>query len=299
MIDTHAHLDDKQFDKDREETILRSFESGVEKIINIGADLEGSRASVELAQSHKNIFAAVGLHPHCFSEKEFSIFNFQFSINSQLFNFKFRKNLKQIRKLAKNEKVVAIGEVGLDYFFYEAYGIEHIAKIKQRQKKGFVAQLELAQELDLPVIIHCRSSKENPTDAYDDLYAIISKNLQTEKCKLVMHCYSGNLDFTKKLLQHKNIYFSFTPNITYKTRKNSIGTKDDIVESIKIIPLERIMVETDCPYLAPQEFRGSRSEPAYVKYAVEKIAQIKGIELEEAERITTKNSKIFFSVDNS
>ncbi|MCK9379309.1 MAG: TatD family hydrolase, partial [Candidatus Moranbacteria bacterium] len=190
MIDTHAHLDDKQFNKDREEVILRAFENGVEKIINIGADLEGSRASVELAKAHKNIFAAVGLHPHCFGEdKEVGEFG----------------DVGGIGELAKNEKVVAIGEIGLDYFFYEAYSIEQIVKIKQRQKKGFVAHLELAQELDLPVIIHCRASRENSDDAYEDIYQIIfSSKFKVQNSKFVFHCYSGNLDFTKKLLQHKN-----------------------------------------------------------------------------------------------
>lgn len=295
MIDTHAHLDDRQFDGDREEVIARSFENGVEKIINVGADLEGSKNSIKLAEKYRGICASVGLHPHCFN-KQFSIFNYQFSNNFQLFNFQFKKNLKQIRELAKNEKVVAIGEIGLDYFSHNGKAITE--KQKENQKKGFIAQLEIAKENNLPVIIHCRASKENSVDAYEDLYQII-KNSKLKIKNLVFHCYGGDLDFTKKLLQHKNIYFSFTPNITYKIKKEIVGTKNDIAESIKIIPLEKIMLETDCPYLAPQEFRGQRSEPMHVRYVAEKVALIKGDIMDNLEKNINKNASIFFSVDNS
>ncbi|HBO16710.1 MAG: TatD family deoxyribonuclease [Candidatus Moranbacteria bacterium GW2011_GWE2_35_2-] len=282
MIDTHAHLDDRQFDKDREEVISRSFENGVEKIINVGADIKGSRDSIVLAKKYENIFAAVGLHPHCFGEdKEVG-------------------DVGGIGELAKNEKVVAIGEIGLDYFSHNRKVIT--GEQKENQKKGFVAQLELAQELDLPVIIHCRSSKENPTDAYDDIYEILflsNPHLNPlpkgeGDFRMVFHCYGGNLDFTKKLLRHKNIFFSFTPNITYKIKKNIVGTKDDIMESIKIIPLKKIMLETDCPYLAPQEFRGKRSEPMYAKYAAKRIAFIKNINIDKVEKITAENADNFF-----
>ncbi|KKQ04092.1 MAG: Hydrolase, TatD family [Candidatus Moranbacteria bacterium GW2011_GWF1_36_4] len=207
---------------------------------------------------------------------------------------------QELVKLAKNEKVVAIGEIGLDYFSHNRKVIT--GEQKENQKKGFVAQLELAQELDLPVIIHCRSSKENPTDAYDDIYEILflsNPHLNPlpkgeGDFRMVFHCYGGNLDFTKKLLRHKNIFFSFTPNITYKIKKNIVGTKDDIMESIKIIPLKKIMLETDCPYLAPQEFRGKRSEPMYAKYAAKRIAFIKNINIDKVEKITAENADNFF-----
>ncbi len=297
MIDTHAHLDDRQFDGDREEVISRSFGNGVEKIINVGADLEGSRASIDLAEKYENIFATVGLHPHCFSEKEFSILNFSAKGGPAL-GWQFKNDLKKIEELAKSEKVVAIGEIGLDYFGHN--GVMLAEAQKENQKKGLIAQLEIARENNLPVIIHCRASKENSIDAYEDLLEIIqNKRHKTQDTKMVFHCYGGNLDFTKKLLRHKNIYFSFTPNITYKIKKDVVGTKDDIAESIKIIPLEKIMLETDCPYLAPQEFRGKRSEPMYTKYAAERIAFIKGDVMDNLEKNTSKNANIFFSVDNS
>ncbi len=293
-IDTHAHLDDKQFDNDREEVIARAFESGVKKIINIGAGLGSSRRSVELAENPpvggENIFAAVGFHPHCFSRKEFSIFNFQFSINFQFFNFKLRKNIKKIRELAKKEKVVAIGEIGLDYYFHETYSKKRMAKVKKKQKKGFIAQLNLARELNLPVIIHCRGVKSAgadhaSSDAYDDCYEIIKKYLDL---KFVFHCYGGNRKFTEKLLQHKNISFSFTGNITYAK------TRSEIIEIIRIIPIDKIMLETDCPYLAPAPMRGKRNEPLFVRYVEKKIAELKNINEKDAERVADENASRFF-----
>jgi len=309
LIDTHAHLNFKNFDKDREEVILRAFQSGVKKIINIGTDLKESRASVKLAEKYENIYASVGIHPSYFSgAKEFStrlpdgqVFNFQFPINFQFFNFKIRKDIKKIKKLAEKEKVVAIGEIGLDYF---SHGGKEIAdKQKKIQKEGFNEQLKLAQELNLPVIIHCRASEKNPADAYEDCYQILTQHpssiLPSKRGggnKIVFHCYGGNMEFTKKLLKYKNIHFSFTGNITYKTKKEIQGTEKDITEVVKIIPLERIMLETDCPFLAPQKFRGKRNEPAFVKYTAEKLAEIKGVSFEKMEKITTQNAKKFFGI---
>lgn len=284
MIDTHAHLDDKQFDSDRDEVIQRAFKNGVEKIINVGAGLGSSQRSVELAENPlrqladggENIFAAIGLHPHYFNEYK---------------NKSFDK-IEELKKLLKREKVIAIGEIGLDYFSHDGKIIS--AQEKELQKKGFVFQLDLARELNLPVIVHCRASKENPDDAYKDLFEIILSASavadQIQNTNLVFHCYGGNLEFTKKLLQHENIHFSFTGNITYAK------TGVEILEAIKIIPMGRIMLETDCPYLAPVPMRGKRNEPAYVSYVAEKIAEIKQISVENVLEITTKNAEKFFRI---
>ncbi|MCD6149497.1 TatD family hydrolase [bacterium] len=299
LIDTHAHLNFKNFNKDRDEAISRAFQSGVKKIINIGTDLKESKASVKLAEKYENVYAAVGMHPT--------------SLVTQ--NSKLKTQIEKLRKLAENKKVVAIGEIGLDYYHVVCsmkYGARGIEKVRKRQKEGFIGQLELAKELNLPVIIHCRASEQNPADAYEDVYAILSENEESRNniasvnrtgslgklgmTKLVFHCYSGDLEFTKKLLKHKNIHFSFTGNITYKTKKEIQGTEKDIAEIIKIIPLERIMLETDCPFLAPQKFRGKRNEPAYVKYTAEKLAEIKRISFEEVEKITTQNAENFFGI---
>jgi len=312
MIDTHAHLNFKDFDKDRDEVISRAFQGGIKKIINIGTDLKESEKSIKLAEKYENIYAAVGLHPDYFSGAEeitssqpkadpplaekLQIPNTCLPVgrNLQITKYKIKKSIEELRKLAKNKKVVAIGEIGLDYFSHDGKLISE--QQKEIQKEGFIAQLKLAKELNLSVIIHCRASKENPTDAYDDLYEFISKKLKAKSYKLVMHCYGGDLKFTKKLLKHKNIYFSFTGNITYKMKKEIQGTKDDIAESIKIIPLERIMLETDCPFLAPQKFRGKRNEPAFVKYTAEKLAEIKKVSFEKVDKITTRTAEEFFGI---
>ncbi|MFA7209514.1 MAG: TatD family hydrolase [Parcubacteria group bacterium] len=273
MIDTHSHLDDKQFDGDREEAISRAFYGGVEKIINVGADLESSERSVGLAGGNENIFAAVGLHPHIFNQVG-----------------EFSKNIHSLKELAADKKVVAIGEVGLDYFSHTGEKITEAQK--KNQRKGFSAQLELARELDLPVIIHCRASKDEPEDAYADALRVFkSSHHPFRDMRIVFHCYGGGLEFTKKiLLEETDTFFSFTGNITYAKAGS------ETIEVLKVIPLERIMLETDCPYLAPVPHRGKRNEPAYVAYVKEKIAEIKEISVKEVDRVTTENARLFFKL---
>ncbi|MDO8240391.1 MAG: TatD family hydrolase [Candidatus Moranbacteria bacterium] len=263
MIDSHAHLDDRQYDQDREATIARAFASGVEKIINIGADLAGSIASVELAIQYDNVFATVGLHPNVFDE-------FDESQVQELCN--------EIRNLASNEKVVAIGEIGLDYYSHDENSIT--PEQKENQKKSFVAQIEIAREFNLPVVIHCR-------DAYEDVYEIIEKYPEVS---FVFHCYGGGLEFTQKLLSMNNVWFSFTGNITYA--KSDL----EVFGVVKEIPLERIMLETDCPYLTPVPHRGKRNEPAYVTYVQGKIAEIKQISANKVDEVTTRTAKKFLSL---
>jgi TatD DNase family protein len=276
LIDTHAHLDDEKFETDQLEVIERAFASGVEKIINVGADLAGSRASVILSDKNENIYATIGLHPYCFNQVE-----------------KFSKTFEELKDLAKNKKVVAIGEIGLDYYSYLEDLIAEAQK--ENQKRGFVLQIELAQELKLPVIIHCRPARNDSQakrsdsggDAYADTLEII-KNYPA--VQFVFHCYGGSLSFTEKLLQLKNIHFSFTGNITYAK------TNAEILAVVKRIPLEKIMLETDCPYLAPVPHRGKRNEPKLVSFVAEKIAEIKNLTTDEISTITTQNATTFFSL---
>ncbi|HAI74237.1 MAG TPA: hydrolase TatD [Candidatus Moranbacteria bacterium] len=260
LIDTHTHLDDKQFDKDRDEVIARAFANGVKKIINVGAGLGSSRRSVELAEKYENIFAAVGFHPHYFNKYGESSFG----------------KIAELRELARHKKVIAVGEIGLDYFSHNEKKIGE--KEKESQKAGFISQLDLARKLNLPVIIHCR-------DAYDDCYEIMQKYVDL---KFVFHCYGGNMEFTKKLLWYKNIHFSFTGNITYAKAGS------EIIEAIKKIPMNKIILETDCPYLAPTPMRGKRNEPLLVRYIGKKIAELKNFSEDDASRITTKNASRFF-----
>lgn len=262
MIDIHAHLDDKQFDEDREEAIALAFSGGVEKIINVGAGLGSSRRSVVLAEKYENIFASVGFHPHYFNKYK---------------NKGFDK-FSELKDLAKHKKTVAIGEIGLDYYFFEKHSRKYITEIKKNQKKGLIAQLNLARKLNLPVIIHCR-------DAYGDCYEIIKKYFDLN---FVFHCYGGSVEFTEKLLQQKNIYFSFTGNITYAK------TGSEIIEAVKMIPMSKIMLETDCPYLAPEPMRGKRNEPLFIEYVGKKIAELKNLSENDVKKITTENASIFF-----
>jgi len=259
MIDTHAHIDFEQFDQDREEVIRRAFDSGIGKIVNIGADMAGSRNSVELVEKYDEIFAAVGVHPH------------EFNAGKIL-------DIDALRELAQNKKIAAIGEIGLDNYTHGENPTTEEQKEKQRD--GFIKQIILAKELKLPVVIHCR-------DAYEDCFEIIKKYPDQ---KFVFHCYGADLKFTKKLLANKNILFSFTGNITYA----KAGA--EIIEVIKTVPLEKIMLETDCPFLAPVPNRGKRNEPAYVVYVNEKIAEIKQISAKEVDRITTENAIKFFKL---
>jgi TatD DNase family protein len=274
LIEIHAHLDDKQFDADRDEVISRAFASGIEKIINIGAGLGSSRRSVALAEEYANIFCAIGLHPHYFmnhGEKSFDKFD-------------------EFKALASSKKNVAIGEIGLDYFIPDGGLITDVQK--ELQKKGFIFQLEFAQELKLPVILHCRGSRpvvlspyRETDDAYEDVLVIIS---QFPKLNFVWHSFGGQLNFTEKILENKNMLFSFAGNITYNK------PSAEIFSVIKKIPIERIMLETDCPYLAPVPMRGKRNESMFVKYVAQKIAEVKNLELDELGKTTSKTAEWFF-----
>ena len=291
MIDTHAHIDFEQYDQDREEVIRRAFENGIEKIINVGADMEGSIGSVKLAENHEDILASVGLHPHVFNDvSEFPISNFQFPNNFQFSNDKISKLFNDLYQLAKKEKVVAIGEIGLDYYSHSENPITE--EQKENQKSGFIYQIKIAEELNLPIIIHCRGVKSAeadhvPSDAYDECLEII-QNYPDQK--FVFHCYGGDLEFTKKLMAKENIYFSFTGNITFAKPDS------ETVEVIRVIPMEKIMVETDCPFLTPVPNRGKRNEPSYVRYVCEKMAEIKEIPAKRVDEITTQNTKKFYNL---
>jgi len=295
MIDSHTHLDFKEFDKDREETIKRFFDASGEKLINVGCDLASSARSVELAQKYKNIFASVGVHPH---DAE--------TLNGEA--------LKKLEELIVRSKVIAVGEIGLDYF--------RNLSPKEKQIEAFKAQLELAQNHKKPVIIHCR-------DAYIDLLEIL-KNYQpkadeprahkTPILQGVAHCFLGSWQVAEELLK-LGFYVGFTGAITYAKKPKMVKTPSvdnlDLVEPlvaspatslginsvepeifkvIKNIPLDRILIETDCPYLAPVPHRGERNEPAFVKHVAEKIAELKGISFKEVEKATSENAEKLFGI---
>ncbi len=252
FIDTHAHLDFPRFDKDREEIIENCFAEGIEKIVNIGADLNSSRNSVELARKNENIYAAVGLHPHDADQ-----------FNSDL--------LADLKELAKFNKVVAIGEAGLDFYYDNSP--------RQLQKIVFRAQIRLAHSLDLPLVIHSREAAKETLE--------ILQEEEVPAKGAIMHCYAYGPEFAEEILQ-MNIYFAFGGLVTFP---NTVPIQD----TAKLLPLDKILIETDAPYLTPVPYRGKRNEPLYVKYVAKKIASLKNLSLEEVAESTTKNAKKIYN----
>ncbi len=250
LVDTHAHLDFPEFDADRDEVITRAKEQGVGYIINVGASLEGSRKSLELSQKYASIYAAVGVHPH----------------EADSFTLETEKN---IRNLAKEKKVVAIGEIGLDYF-------KHYSE-PRNQLSVFKQLLKIAKDFNLPVVIHTRN-------AQDDTLKILKEVMPV---RVVVHCFSGDKAFLKDCLD-LGFLISFTCNVTYKKA-------EDLREIVKAVPLDKLLVETDAPYLSPEGFRGKRNEPAQVHLLAEAVANLKGLKLEEVAQATTENARRFFS----
>ncbi|MFA5714510.1 MAG: TatD family hydrolase [Candidatus Paceibacterota bacterium] len=268
IFDTHAHLNFSEFEKDREDLIRECLGSGI-GMINVGTNFQSSNKAFEIAENNPNIFASVGLHPLNI-DSEF-LKNKGYSKEAEGFlenDFDYEK----YKELAKSEKVVAIGECGLDYW-YRPKGTGKKELFKQEQKKIFEKQLDLAQELSLPVIIHCRS-------AFDDLFEILSKR----KVEGVLHCFTGNKVEAERFLS-LGLYIGI----------NGIIFKMDLREAIKGIPLEKILIETDCPYLSPPGFE-ERNNPFALKYIVEEVVKIKELERGKIEEITTENAKKLFNI---
>ena len=251
VIDTHAHYDDEAFDSDRDTLLKDILENSVDSIITIGCSLERSLFSVEIAEKYERIYAAVGIHPgDCENLSE--------------------DYISRLKKMAENKKVVAIGEIGLDYH-YEGYD-------KELQADCFRKQLELAKELNLPVVIHSRDATKDTMDI-----------LREYKPKGVMHCFSGSSETAQEIID-LGMMISFTGVLTFKNSKKA-------VEACKSIPLDRIMLETDCPYMAPIPHRGERNNSSYVYHIAEKLAEIKEISVEEAIEICNNNAIKFFGLN--
>ena len=252
LFDTHAHYDDERFDEDRE-TLLRAMpEKGVGLIVNPGCDLPSSRMAVDMAQKYDFLYAAVGIHPE-------NCGDFAPAMTDGL------------RALIKAPKVVAIGEIGLDYYWAEN-------PPKELQQEVLRRQLALAQELRLPVIIHDR-------DAHADTLAIVREFPQVTG---VFHCFAGSVEMAQTLIK-MGWMLSFNGAATFKNAKKA-------PEVIAAVPLEKLMIETDAPYLTPVPHRGERNDSSYVRFVAEKIAEIKGISAEEVEKATWENGKAFFGI---
>ncbi len=258
MIDTHTHINFKEFNKDREETVKRFLDGGGEKMINVGCDVKSSEESYELALKNKNIFAAVGIHPHDAD-----------TVNEY--------NLRKIEELVKHYKVIAVGEIGLDYF--------RNLSPREKQIEAFKLQLELAENHQMPIIIHCR-------DAYKDLLNILKK-YKTSNWRGVIHCFNASRETAEEFLE-LGFYLGFTGIITYG--KNKSDEESEIYKAVKNAPLNKILIETDCPYLAPVPKRGQRNEPLFVKYVAEKVAEIKKMSFNEVEKQTSQNAIKLFGI---
>ena len=253
IFETHAHYDDEKFDNDRKEIIKKIKEAGISRCINIGCDINTSIKSVQYSKENDFIYAAIGLHPSNLPKtKE--------EICTQI------QELKQIA--INNKKVVAIGEIGLDYYWNKDN--------KQLQKYAFIKQIELAQELNLPIIIHTR-------DAIDDTINIIRNNI---KISGVLHCCPFNKELVKHGLEH-GLYIAFGGTSTFKNAKNA----DEI---INMVPLDKILVETDSPYLSPEPLRGKRNDSRNLKYIIKKLANTKKISEEKMAEITYNNAEKVF-----
>ena len=254
LIDTHAHLDDEKFAHDRAAVIERARESGVVKIITMGDSLDSSARSVALAEKFEPVYAAVGIHPE----------------EAQPMT---AATDEQIAAWAAQEKVVAIGEIGLDYYW------EKDEEKRALQRAIFVRQLDLARQLKLPVCIHDR-------EAHGDMMKI----LKTEGRGLrgVLHCYSGSWEMAAELLKG-DWYFGIDGPLTYKNAAK-------LPEIVQRLPAERILVETDSPYLSPMPFRGRRNEPAHVLYVAKKAAELRGESLEDFARATRENTRALYGI---
>ena len=251
LFDTHAHCDDERIKNEFgsvDEYIRHQLENGVGAIVNIGTNLENSRTCIELSQKYDEIYASCGIHPY----------------DIRLYD-DMDAALKVLRELLKNERVVALGEIGLDYH-YEDSDFE-------RQREFFIAQMQIARELDMPVIIHDR-------DAHGDCMDIIRA---FDGVTGIFHSFSGSAEMACELVK-RGWYISFSGTVTYKNARK-------VVEACEATALERILIETDSPYLPPVPHRGELNHPKYVYFTCEKIAQLKGVSLEEMMRITSENAR--------
>lgn len=253
LFDTHVHLNVEQFNEDKEAVIERAIEAGVERMVVVGFDHDTIKGAIELTEAYDFIYAAIGWHP----------------VDAIDFD---EDTLEMLEQLSKHDKVVALGEMGLDYHWDKSP--------KTVQQDVFRKQIQLAKRVKLPIIIHNR-------EATEDVIRILQEENAAE-IGGIMHCFSGEVKHVAPCLA-MNFYISLGGPVTFK---NAIDPK----EIAKVVPSERLLVETDCPFLAPHPFRGKRNEPAYVRLVAEKIAELREISIEEIERLTTDNANRLFNI---
>jgi len=264
MIDAHCHLNFKAFSEDYDKAIQRAFDKGVEIIINTGTSIESSIKAIELAQKYANLYAIIGIHPHHSDKVE-------------------KGWDEEIGKLAKMPKVVGIGEIGMDYYSYKSNGIVD-SKI---QRNIFERQIEISIEKKLPLQIHGRHAGK------DILEVISSYKNKLLEIPGMFHCFAGNIDYLKKVLS-MGFYVGFDGNITYEGL--APGEDTALSDLVEYTPLDRIITETDSPYLTPIPYRGGRNEPSYVIIVGNSIAKIKNTSFDEVDKVTSDNARKIFKL---
>lgn len=253
LFDTHCHLNDKAYSEDLQATVERARENGTTYMCNVGCDLESSQKAVEIAEKYKNVYATIGIHPH----------------DAETFGDEVAATL---RKLAYSHKVVAYGEIGLDYY--------RNLSPNEVQQDALRKQIALARELKLPIIVHDR-------EAHGDILQILQEE-KAHELGGIFHCYSGSYEMARTVLK-MGFYISIAGPVTFS---NSLRLQD----VVKLVPLDMMLVETDAPYLTPQAFRGKRNEPAYVRFVAEKIAELKKISFDKVAEQTTANAKKVYRI---
>lgn len=252
LFDTHSHYNDEKFDIDREETIQKTYKQGITKFVCAGYNLKSSREAIDLANKYDFIYSICGISPNDLEDYN-------------------EENILEIKKLAKNKKNVAIGEIGLDYYWNK--------ENKDLQKQAFIEQINLANELELPIVIHSR-------DAVQDTIDLLKENPVNKKG--IFHCAQLNKYLVEEGLK-LGFYISFAGPITFKNSKNA-------KEIVNLVPNDKILIETDSPYLAPEPVRGIRNDSTNVRYVAQKIAELKGISVEEIAKITYQNAMRIFEI---
>ena len=255
IFETHAHYDDESFDEDREQLLCSLPKQGIGRIINVGASIETTKTTLALAAKYDFIYAAVGVHPSDID-----------GLNEETYAW--------LKQQAALPKTVAIGEIGLDYYW------DKEPEVQKAQRYWFKRQLELARETKLPVIIHSRDAAADTMEVMRDAHA--------EEIPGVIHCYSYSKEMAQEFIR-MGYYIGVGGVVTFKNAKK-------LKETVESIPLERILLETDCPYMAPEPYRGTRNDSSNIPYVIAKIAELKGITAEEVERVTEKNARKLFSL---
>jgi TatD DNase family protein len=253
LFDSHAHYDDERFDKDRHEVISMAHRDGVACILNASSDMASIKESISLSREYPFIYAAVGIHPHSVSDMD-------------------ENTVSKIADFAGNPKVVAIGEIGLDYYYDYSP--------RELQKKWFARQINLARELKLPIIVHSR-------DAHEDTLRLI-KDEAAKDVGGVFHCYTGSVEMARELLD-LNFYIGVGGAVTFKNARK-------LLDVVRFIPEDRLLIETDCPYMTPEPYRGMRNDSRYVRLVAQKIAELRNIPFDRIVEITAKNARTLFKI---